>query len=60
MDGQGKNVNEVIKACTIVSTHVVNWVIASHTEMVRSFNSLPFNPRLRAVQTLAQTSPSAT
>jgi hypothetical protein len=41
-------------------THAVNWLIAPHTELLRSFNNFPFNPRLRAVQTSAQASPSST
>jgi hypothetical protein len=45
---------------TVGFTHVVNWLIASHTESLRSFNNFPFNPRLSAVQTSAQARPSST
>ena len=41
-------------------THVVSCLIASLTGSLRSFNNLPFNPRLRAVQTSAHASPSST
>ena len=40
-------------------THVVSCVIASLTGSLRSFNILPFKPRLRAVQTSAHASPSS-
>jgi hypothetical protein len=45
---------------TVGFTHVVNWLTASHTESLRSFNNFPFNPRLSAVQTSAQARPSST
>jgi len=41
-------------------THVVSFLIASHTELLRSFNLFPFSPRSRVVQTSAQASPSST
>jgi len=41
-------------------THVVSCLIASHTELLRSFNLFPSSPRSRAVQTSAQASPSST
>jgi hypothetical protein len=40
-------------------THAVSCLIASLTGSLRSFNNLPFNPRLRAVQTSAHASPSS-
>jgi hypothetical protein len=36
---------------TIDFTHIVSCSIAWFTESLRSFDSFPFNPRLRAVQT---------
>ena len=45
---------------TVGLTHVARCLIASFTESLRSFNSFPFNPRLRAVQTSAQANPRST
>ena len=41
-------------------THAVNCAIASHTELLRSFNRFPLSPRWREAQTLAQVIPSST
>jgi hypothetical protein len=41
-------------------TYDVSCLIASHTGSLRSFNIFPSNPRLRAVQTSVQASPSST
>jgi hypothetical protein len=53
-------VNEVFKLYIAAVTHAVSWLIASHTELLRSLNRFLFNPRSSAVQTSAQASPSST
>ena len=54
-------VGEEARKCNIAGpTHVVNWLIASHTDWLRSSSLLPFMPRSRALQMSAQNSPSST
>ena len=50
---------ECFEPTTAGLTHVFSCSIASRVELLRSFNSFPSNPRLRAVQTSAQASPSS-
>jgi hypothetical protein len=53
-------VGQPSKLRTAGLTHVVNWLIASHTDRLRSSNLFPFVPRSRAVQISAQFSPIST
>jgi len=53
-------VNVAPKVCVADVAHFVSRLIASRTELSRSFNLFPFSPWSRAVQTSAQASPSST
>ena len=48
------------KPCTVASTHTVNWLIALHTDCLRSSSCFPFIPRSSAVQIWTRFNPSST